>query len=516
MNEELKNRTREWMELERKTFEQRKKAESFYEENLLELIVDDYLTRNGDYVFETVKYLMISVGTSYEPIVLNIRLFDPEKILFLYTDKSEETLDKVVELCRLTPKEYSKAKVNETDPLDIYREIKKAYQEWKNPEKVYIDFTGGTKAMSAAAALAGALIKVQLVYVGSSEYMPDFRKPRPGSEELIYIDNPLTVFGDMEIQKVLVLLEKNEFAGAKARIGNLKESLPDPELRSQMEFLYTLAETYEAWDSFDFTGAYESIRNLNRILNRDRIHREYILMDERPALKKQEKLLETLSVIPGMIAEKKNAMILKDKAIVNALMFSLYQNAVSREKQEKYDMATLLFYRTLEFIEQRRLSAYDLYVSAMDYLNLKPNLKLTPEYGGKKPRERIEILRTRVTEIRTQLFQHNISDYLSEQVSLLDGFVILLALRDPIMGKNDKDGIRLLKLIRSKVYLRNNSIFAHGLGPVKPDEYRRFSTFVTDMLKNHCEKEKISFEEYSESVRFVIPESLYGDQREDS
>ncbi len=73
-------------------------------------------------------------------------------------------------------------KVNETDPTSIYREIKWIYLEWKKPKKVYIDFTGGTKAMSTAAAMAGSMIGVQLIYVGSNDYLTDFCKPEPGSE----------------------------------------------------------------------------------------------------------------------------------------------------------------------------------------------------------------------------------------------------------------------------------------------------------------------------------------------
>lgn len=55
--------------------------------------------------------------------------------------------------------------------------------------------------MSAAAAMAGAMINVQLLYVGTNEYLSDFRKPKPGSETLFYITNPLEVFGDLEIEK---------------------------------------------------------------------------------------------------------------------------------------------------------------------------------------------------------------------------------------------------------------------------------------------------------------------------
>lgn len=48
-------------------------------------------------------------------------------------------------------------------------------------------------------------------------------------------------------------------------------------------------------------------------------------------------------------------------------MFTMYENALRREKEEKYDMATLLFYRLLEMIEQRRLMNYDIFISRPEY-----------------------------------------------------------------------------------------------------------------------------------------------------
>ena len=191
MKKDLKEFTQEWMQLERKTLEQRRQADEFYESNLMALIEEDFIERNQEKVCEKAEYIVISVGTSYEPIVLNIKLFTPQRILFLYTDKTEKTLNKIVRYCSLEPDTYEKRRVSETDPLDIYREIKRYYLEWNKPDKMYIDFTGGTKAMSAAAAMAGALIDIQLIYVGTNDYLTDFRKPNPGSETLFYINNPL-------------------------------------------------------------------------------------------------------------------------------------------------------------------------------------------------------------------------------------------------------------------------------------------------------------------------------------
>ena len=190
MNQELITMTEKWKALERKTDKQRVKAEDFYETKLMKLIEEEFVANNSSKVYEKVEYLIMSVGTSYEPLVLDIRLLQPGRVLFLYTEKTESILDKVVKHCGLDVMRYSKHEVNETDPLDIYREIKAAYLKWNRPDKMYIDFTGGTKSMSAAAAMAGAVINVQLVYIGSTQYLTDFRKPEPGSETLYFISNP--------------------------------------------------------------------------------------------------------------------------------------------------------------------------------------------------------------------------------------------------------------------------------------------------------------------------------------
>lgn len=166
-------------------------------------------------------------------------------------------MDQIVNYTKLMPTSFEKCKVSEIEPLDIYREIKRSYLEWKQPEKIYIDFTGGTKAMSAAAAMAGALINVQLVYVGTNDYLADFRKPKPGSETLFYITNPLAVFGDLEIEKIITLFGQFNYAGAQEKLLYLKENIPDAEIRQQLNFVYLLACAYEVWDALDFVPAYE-------------------------------------------------------------------------------------------------------------------------------------------------------------------------------------------------------------------------------------------------------------------
>jgi CRISPR-associated protein (TIGR02710 family) len=500
MNAALRRKTEEWKQLERKTFEQRQVADAFYQENLMSLIEKDYQRRNKKKLFEKVDYLIISVGTSYEPLALNINLLQPSRILFLYTDISEKTLDRIVQYCGLEVTRYQKERVTETDPLTLYKEIKNSYLEWGKPEKIYIDFTGGTKAMAAAAAMAGALIDVQLIYLGCDEYLVDFRKPNPGTENLYFIDNPISVFGDLEIGKAMTLFEQHNYSGAKEKLERLKDTVPEPDVRQQLEFAYTLAASYEAWDALDFEKADEYMQSLNRSMTRDsKTHRTFLMMDFRNHFLKQGDILSHLCKIPGMLKERRQGEILKDKDIMSALMFTMLQNAMVRERQEKYDMASLLMYRLLEMIEQRRLIEYNLYVSRMDYsvldyskVNIQGDVNL-------------ETIRRNMNALREQMFGRQHNQYLPDQISLLDGYMLLLALGDDISKVPSGKNIVFLKQLRSMVYLRNNSIFAHGLGPVGKSDYTRFRDFVIEVLSKYCLLESINMRQYIEDLRWISP-----------
>ena len=495
------------MSLERKTLQQRKKADQFYDDNLMKLIEETFIQKNQDKVTEDVDYLIVSVGTSYEPLVLSISLFRPKQILFLYTSVTETVLNKIVSYCGLNVTSFQKCLVRETNPIDIYREIKQAYLKWNRPQKLYIDFTGGTKSMSAAAAMAGAVIDVQMVYVGTDNYLVDFRKPYPGSETLYYIDNPLSIFGDLEVEKAMVLFDQANFSGAKEKLQILKNQIPDPNLRQQLNFVYLLAQMYEHWDALEFSAAFESAQKLVTELKRDsRLHGTFLLMDCIGKLEKQRVLLQFLKDIPDQLKEKKNFTILKTDTEIIPLMFTMYTNAILREEQEKYDMATLLMYRLLEMIEQRRLAGYNLYVSRMIYENVtfrSARQAQLNELGGEEKRE---WLKDAVFDVKKQLFPQTDNRYLPDQISLLEGFILLSVLDDEIFALQKKGTpLQVLKRIRSMVRLRNNSIFAHGLGPVPKADYQRFRQFVEDMFRCFCRTESIDFDAYLQDITWINP-----------
>lgn len=221
-------------------------------------------------------------------------------------------------------------------------------------------------------------------------------------------------------------------------------------------------------------------------------------------MEKQQEILTYLKDIPMFVKEKKNMDILKTKEVISALMFTMCQNGLIRERQEKYDMATLLFYRLLEMIEQRRLATYNLFVSKMEYKEIKYNTKRAAEYAGLSKDSQYELLKQKVQDIKTKIFGKG-NNYLPEQVSLLEGFILLYALGDPIVTDKEGHGIDKLKRIRSMVFLRNNSIFAHGLGPVGVSDFKKFQKFVLEIFERFCVIEKINYKEYMDNMAWIDP-----------
>ena len=388
--------------------------------------------------------------------------------------------------------------------------IKKSYMEWGRPDTIGVDFTGGTKVMSAAAAMAGAILNLEMVYVGSTEYLRDLRKPSPGSEILFRIDNPIVVFGDLEIEKAMSLFEEHNYSGVCEKLDPLLKQIPDEKVCEQLRYIIQIAQIYEQWDALFFVEASKKMNVLVMWLERACRNNGTVLMgDMLSALREQKEILKRLSTVPESIKENKNMNILKNKDVIFALMFTLLQSAMVREKQEKFDMATLLFYRLLEMMEQRRLALYELFVARPDYNKLIYNKSADRRYHGKSAELQEEELRKRVVEIRKELFGRA-NNYLQDPVSLLEGFILLYALKDEIVCSGRDGGIIRLKNIRQKVSLRNNSIFAHGLGPVEQGDYKRFRDFVVDMFKILCQIEGIDFMHYMTMMTWVNPaESRY-------
>ncbi len=496
MNELLIQKTATWMGMERATEKERILSDKYYDENLMPLIIEEFIQKSKDQVNTNPEYMIISVGTSYEPITLSIKLLNPKKVLFLYTDQTIEILDKIIEMTSLKPSQYDKRKVGRDNSLIIYKEIKSVYLEWGKPKEIFVDFTGGTKAMAAVTAMAGAMINAKLIYIGTEKYLKDFRKPHPGYESMTLIANPYEVFGDLDEDRAVDLFKEHDYCGAKRIFEQLYTKVPEPRKRQYFKILYLLAAAYEHWDALELKKASSYMDKLVEELKKDiKINENLVMMDKLSILENQSKVLNNLAEIAWQVRTKTPMDILLDLEDILPLIFTIYRNAIRREEQIKYDMSSLLLYRLLEMIMQRRLSTYSIYVSDAEYEKAFSDKEALKEFQNK------------VISLRRSLFGNKIKRYLPDQISLLEGYIQLAALGDDLI---EEKPIKFLRDIFKRVRVRNENIFAHGFTTLDEKSYTSFKDFVESIFNRFCEIESIDKNEYNEMISFISPdESMY-------
>ncbi|NLK98540.1 MAG: TIGR02710 family CRISPR-associated protein [Epulopiscium sp.] len=489
----IKEKTDFWMRMDRATEEQRIEAEAYYEKELMPLIIETFVSREENNNIVHPEYMILSVGTSYEPLVLSLKLIQPKKVLFLYTEDTEEKIDKILQFVPLKSSQYKKEKVEKSNTLLVYQKIKQAYYDWGKPQNIYIDFTGGTKAMSSATAMAGAMLGAKLIYIGNENYLKDFRKPYPGTEFLEEIPNPYSVFGDIEEDRANDLLQQHDYVGARKIFETLVHKVPDPNKKEYFHILYLLTLTYEHWDSLEFGKATGNMNKLVKEIEKYSLfNSNCILADKLILLRKQRDVLNIMDQNAMQIRKNTPMELLLKLEEILPLMFTIYHNAKRRSEQAKYDMASLLLYRLLEMIMQRRLALHGIDVSKPDYNKVFPNKTHLDEFTNK------------VIYYRKTVFGKNVNKNFQNYVTLMEGYIELAALKDALIDV--KNSSVILKNIYEKVKIRNNNIFAHGFCSLTEKEYTDFEEFVIRIFKRFCEIEFINMKEYEESIRFIHPE----------
>jgi hypothetical protein len=156
-------------------------------------------------------------------------------------------------------------------------------------------------------------------------------------------------------------------------------------------------------------------------------------------------------------------------------------------------------------IEQRRLALYRIDVSKADFLEIKYPPERFPELKGKTKEQCLEWYTKEMSLMKQKIFGKPAGKYLPEQISLLDGYIHLAVLRDEIMTGEEKEPLVMLKRLRSAVYLRNNSIFAHGLSPVSTLDFEKFKDYVVTLFQKFCRIEQIDFKAYIKKMEYIDP-----------
>lgn len=223
---------------------------------------------------------------------------------------------------------------NDVDSLvrDYLREIDALRAEYPNA-LIELDFTSGTKPMSAAAVAAAVARRVPRLHYAVGPRDETGRVIR--TEKLVSFDTDQMV-ADPLLCELGRLFNEGQHSAVRSQAGSLVKELTDPLLRARAESLAYLAEVYEHWDRFAWNEAFCLLREYRK---RDRatgcLHEAGWDLDR----------------LADQVAHLKRC---KAPHVYPARLADLLANAQRRIGQGRHDDAAARLYRLTEYIAQVR------------------------------------------------------------------------------------------------------------------------------------------------------------------
>ena len=193
---ELEEKIIEWQKMPRNNQEELNLADEFFDKELMPLSLEAFLKEQKEKIKNKYYGMILTLGTSWQPLALSIALLKPQKILVLCTQDTYCLIEKIIQFLKIDKASVHSVIVDRSETDDIYKAMYDAYKDWHALGRICADITGGTKAMASSAAMMAAVLKMDIYYV-ESKYLPLYRRPMPGSEELKNLKNP-SFFGEYE------------------------------------------------------------------------------------------------------------------------------------------------------------------------------------------------------------------------------------------------------------------------------------------------------------------------------
>ena len=464
-----------WKNMDRTNEDTRAAALTFYDEHIFPFVKEAFINNPKNCPDKKYAGLILPLGYSPEPLILSILAIKPKRVGLLYTNETERLLQRIQGETQLTLDQLYKRKIDGSSTVDVYRAIMELYEAWGRPTNIAVDITGGKKSMVGGAAMAGAALEADIFYVDNTKFTHG--KPEPCTEYLSLLDNPYTVFGNLEVEKARDLYGRHDYAGAQRVFDQLKGQVGDPNLAKVHEAYGHLCAAYEAWDNLDIGKAKNFLNQLLKILEQyPGLTGLSQLCGSQSLFKKQ---VEALDCLLTFLRDQQLALAVPDGF---HFAFTLYYNACRREAQGKLDTACLILYRLLEWIGQHRLNDYKIKTHEPDYSEFDETA-----------------LFKRYKEKQKEVYQDSDRTKLPAPIGLIDGYFVLYALEDKIVEKLDWDKFR------SQIETRNQSVYAHGMKMIDAKGFKAFKLTVEERFKKAQEIANIDADAFTEQHKFIAP-----------
>jgi CRISPR-associated protein (TIGR02710 family) len=404
------------------------------------------------------KAMIISVGGSLDPIVKSIAYPDnrPEFISFFASNESVDQLGDIRDRVGQAGHSYQKEVVITPDHEDLvicYQSalqcIDRVREQGYLPEETVVDFTGGTKVMTAALALAALGKGYRFCYVaGAKRTKNGLGTVVTGTEKIKTGVGPWHLFAIEEKRAISLHVNSYRFRSALAVCENLLNRPGDVARKAFLNPLNKLLSGYLDWESFRHEAAMESLRNGFKDM---RSKLEVESCD--PLNRFLEGVNVNLKFLSKMKTKTDNFQTMTTETVIDLL-----SNAERRAEEGKFDDAVARVYRALEMIGQiefRRVFNADTGAAPPEALPKAVRDEYVKKYLDKKK--------------GVLVFG------LYPTYRALDAAGNMLGKRF-LMNYHSKTKDNLKKLLSA----RNQSILAHGTTAVKEGTYRKFAARVRE------------------------------------
>jgi CRISPR-associated protein (TIGR02710 family) len=422
--------------------------------------------------------LIVTLGTSVQPIINCISSLRPERVVFLCSTETQNLVQTVLrevplpdfsdarDVVVLQQRQHSSDSeevCNELDQLDsVYIRALNLFAELRQQIpgcRLIANYTGGTKTMTiglAMAAIDDGTVNVHLTGSDRSRgqtALSGYSAPFAVSTAAIHTRR-------LQDRELPALLKRHDYAAARQAVRMVQGYAdPDSGLLRGLRRLEALLVALDAWDCFDHRMAHDVLAQLA-----DRSLDQQLLFPLKRVIGSRRLL--------DRAADEQQWPKMKGHGL--EAVEDLLRNAERRATQERFDDAVGRLYRAMELTAQLLLKvAVTEKVGPEGIDTGRVDLDCLPT--GIQPRWR-ELAATKAAGCRAQTFR----------IGLSDSYDLLADLDHPT-GLEWKEQ---RKTIVSALETRNQSLFAHGFAPIGYPQWRSFSEKVIGFLGSAISRQR--------------------------
>jgi len=292
------------------------------------------------------KMMIMSLGGSPEPLQKSILEHQPEKIVFLASQESNLKAGEILSVLPYKPVVETEIADNPNIMFECYKAARKCVDRVRKtgtaPEKVLVDYTGGTKVMTAALILATIGEPYHFNYVGGElRNKEGLGTVVSGHEKMFPEISPWSIFAEEERRQIITLFNSRRYGSVIQIIDLCNRELPH-QIKAFFQFLRPVAQGFLHWEQFNHRAALDSMRKGIALMD------EYLTYYPREDLQGFADNVRKCFDFLLSILERTKDMTRFDFVLVEDLL----NNARRRMADRRHDDAAARIYRALELYGQ--------------------------------------------------------------------------------------------------------------------------------------------------------------------